>query len=83
MNKKKILKDNFTIKKIVEAKTKHNFCFAEKFIYKDMCLIIKTNEVQTNQIKLIMRNKSISCYNFVLIIIKIIKSDLQMRTFTL
>lgn len=45
-----------------------------------MCLIIKTNEVQTNQIKLIMRNKSISCYNFVLIIIK---SDLQMRTFTL
>lgn len=47
-----------------------------------MCLIKKTNEVQTNQIKLIMRNKSISinCYNFVLIIMK---SDLQMRTFTL
>lgn len=44
-----------------------------------MCLIIKTNEVQTNQIKLIMRNKSISinCYNFLLIIIK---SDLQMRS---
>lgn len=42
---KKILKDNFMIKKIVEVKIKYNFCFVEKFIYKDMCLIIKINEV--------------------------------------
>lgn len=59
--------------RLSKQKLIHHFCFANKFIYKDMCSIIETNKVHINQSKLIMQNKSISihCYNFVLTIKKV------------